>query len=67
MLSCLKNMNPLSDGSVALGDLHIDHAGPGLFDPTAQYVVASAFAFALFCAGVSFLIGAYMKNKRRRQ
>ena len=63
MFFCLKNMNPLSDGTVALGDLHISNPGPGLFDPTAQMVIAVGICLCFILAGAGLVIWALRRDR----
>ena len=53
------------DGTVALGDIRIDHPPTGLFDPTAQYIVALGICLCFIMAGAGLIIWALRRDKGR--
>ena len=53
----------ITDGTVAPDGLYLDHLGPGLFDPTAQYIVAAGICLCLILAGAGLLIWTLRTDK----
>ena len=57
------NLNPFTTGTVALGDLHVDHPPADFISTYAQYLIAGGVALFFILAGVALVMRAWGKSK----